>query len=170
MYLAEGKAAWEHWGFLPRTNTCVPYLVMVSHAEQATLGIVWTMRSNDVSIAKAGTHSLRVYLRPPSFLPRWARTGAAGIDHICLTRCWAPVLRNRFDTRGDPGISRGYIQCIADSLFTFLCMYLSRSGSRGNSAKIPRAPYVLHDHICLYVQYTTYLSWLVVILLTWNYL
>ncbi|KAL2171233.1 hypothetical protein VTG60DRAFT_3339 [Thermothelomyces hinnuleus] len=68
-YLAEGRAAWENRGFLPRTNTCVPYLVMVSHAKQATLGIVRTMRSNDVSIAKAGTHSLRVYLRPPSFLP-----------------------------------------------------------------------------------------------------
>jgi hypothetical protein len=28
---------------------------------------------------------------------------------ITLTRCWAPVLRNRLDTQGYPGISRGYM-------------------------------------------------------------
>ena len=32
-----------------------------------------------------------------------------GKDEYFLTRCWAPVLRDRLDSQGYPGISRGYI-------------------------------------------------------------
>lgn len=65
------------------------------------------------------------------------------MNHI-LTRCWAPVLRDRLDSHGYPGISRGYIT--ACGKLAFQAWNVMRENAKVDGWKLLSHQPILHEN------------------------